>query len=191
MNKAIPLSRYIVFFTLAVGICAADLATKSLAFARLGMPGPDRKIWWLWKGVFGFQTSLNEGGLFGVGQGFTFAFAAISIVAAVGIVVWLFPVGAARDWLLTIALGLVTAGILGNLYDRLGLPGLKWPVGYLGHIPGDPVYAVRDFILMIEIGRWHWPNYNLADCSLVCGAALLVWHALFAKGEGGMGKDEG
>lgn len=185
MNKAIPLSRYIVFFTLAVGICAADLATKSLAFARLGMPGPDSKIWWLWKGVFGFQTGLNEGGLFGFGQGFALLLAAISIVAAVGIVVWLFPVGAAKDLLLTIALGLVTAGILGNLYDRLGLPGLKWPVGYPGQQPGDTVYAVRDFILMIEIGHWHWPNYNIADSSLVCGAVLLVWHALFTKEEEG------
>ena len=38
-------------------------------FARLGMPGPDSRTWWLWDGVFGFQTSLNEGALFGMGQG--------------------------------------------------------------------------------------------------------------------------
>ena len=33
------------------------------------------------------------------------------------------------------------------------------------------------------IGRWPWPTFNLADSSLVCGAALLMWHALFTKPE--------
>ena len=94
-----------------------------------------------------------------------------------GIVVWLFPLGAACDRLLTVALALVTAGILGNLYDRLALHRLVWP-------DGAPIHAVRDFIVMFQVGQWHWPNYNLADSSLVCGAALLMWHALFTKPEG-------
>jgi signal peptidase II len=41
---------------------------------------------------------------------------------------------------------------------------------------GDPVHAVRDWILVM-IGSFHWPNFNLADSMLVCGAILLVWHA--------------
>ena len=182
MKQAVPLSRYLVFFSLAVGGCALDLATKRWAFDSLGQPGPDSTTKWLWDGVFGFQTSLNEGALFGMGQGFSLLFAALSIGAAVGILVWLFPVGAAHDWLLTIALAFVTAGIFGNLYDRLGLPCLVWNNAHPGHVPGTPVYAVRDFILVM-IGRWPWPTFNLADSSLVCGAALLVWHALFTKSE--------
>jgi signal peptidase II len=76
-------------------------------------------------------------------------------------------------------LAFVTGGILGNLYDRLGLPGLSWPPGP-DHAAGAPVHAVRDYILVM-IGRWHWPNFNLADSSLVCGAALLVFHAFFSR----------
>ena len=154
----------------------------AVPFAQLGA-GPNGPTWWLWDNVFGFQTSLNPGALFGMGQGLTLLFAALSVGAAVGIFVWLFPVGAARDWLLTIALGFVTAGILGNLYDRLGLPGLVWPAGYPGQEPDSAVYAVRDFILVM-IGDWPWPTFNVADSSLVFGAALLMWHALFAKIEG-------
>ena len=89
MKQAVPLSRYLVFFSLAAGGCAADLATKAGMFSQLGMPemaGP----WWLWEGVFGFQTSLNEGALFGVGPGIWPLFAALSLAAAVGILVWLF-----------------------------------------------------------------------------------------------------
>jgi len=180
LSKAVPPSRYFVFFTLAIGICAADLVSKSWAFARLGMPGPDAQIYWLWEGVFGFQTSLNEGALFGFGQGFSLLFAALATGALAAILIWLFAAGAAGDWLLTVALSFITAGILGNLYDRLGFPGLVWPEGSFGHRAGEPVYAVRDFILM-RFRDWSWPNYNLADSALVCGAALLLWHALFTK----------
>ena len=91
---------------------------------------------------------------------------------------------------MTIALALVTAGILGNLYDRLGLPGFVWPRGDPGHLPGTPVHAVRDFILVM-IGRWPWPTFNLADSSLVCGAGLLVWHAFFSEGAEGRGTRNG
>ena len=186
MKQAVPLSRYFVFFALAIGGCALDLASKSWMFAHLGMPDPNVQPWWIWDGVFGFQTSLNEGALFGLGQGFSLVFAALSIVAALGIFAWLFWAGAAHDRLLTVALALITVGILGNLYDRLGLPNLVWNDAFANHAAGQRVYAVRDFIVMFQIGQWHWPNYNLADSSLVCGAALLMWHALFTKAELGI-----
>ena len=50
----------------------------------LGMPGTQSPHWII-RGVFGFQTSLNEGALFGIGQGKTWAFVVLSIVAATGI----------------------------------------------------------------------------------------------------------
>jgi len=176
LKPAVPLSRYLLFFAIAIGGCAIDLGTKSWMFANLGMPGPESETWWLIDGVFGFQTSLNEGALFGMGQGFSWAFAGMSIAAALGILVWLFGFGAAQDRFLTVALAIVTIGILGNLYDRLGLPGLQWNDAFVHHQMGEPVYAVRDFILVM-IGPYHWPNFNIADPCLVGGAMLLVWHA--------------
>jgi signal peptidase II len=176
-QTAVPLNRYLVFFALAIGVCAADLWTKTWMFTSLGRGGPP---WWIWNGVFGFQTTLNEGALFGLGPGLWPLFAALSVGAAIGILIWLFPARAGRDWLLTVALAFVTGGILGNLYDRLGLPGLCWQPGF-GHPAGAPVHAVRDFILVM-IGHWPWPTFNVADSSLVCGAGLLVCHAFFSKG---------
>lgn len=180
--RAVPLNRYIVFFSIAALGCLADLATKSCVFAKLGFPPSD--TCWLWNNVVGLQTSLNEGALFGMGQGKVGFFAVLSIVALAGIVVWLFPFAAARDRFLTVALGCVAAGILGNLYDRLGLPGLRWEFPTpSGHAVGDPVYAVRDWIL-VRFGSWDWPNFNIADSLLVCGAILLVWHAYVAEDGG-------
>jgi signal peptidase II len=177
--QAVPRKAYLIFLGIAAGGCFADLTSKWLVFRWLRMPGV-HKIWWIWQDAFGLQTSLNEGALFGMGQGRTLVFAALSIAAAVGIVYWLFIARAAHDRLLCIALAMMTGGIAGNLYDRLGLPGLIW------HAPlyrlGQPVYAVRDWILVM-IGRWPWPNFNVADSLLVCGAILLACQA-FRKDHG-------
>lgn len=169
--------------------CALDLATKDWIFAKLGMPDlepPARPIV-LWEGVFSLTTSLNEGALFGLGQGMTMVFAGLSVLAAVGIVYWLFFAGAAWDWLLTIALGSIMGGIFGNLYDRLGMPGLVWSAAPRR---GEAVYAVRDWLhfrIDDAQGRmiFDWPVFNIADSLLVCGAALLLWNAFWPGGAGG------
>jgi len=178
--RAVPANRYLAFFSIASLGCLADLATKHWIFDKLGSP-PSGKISWIIDGVFGFQTSLNEGALFGMGQGWITLFIALSCVALVALLVWLFGLGAARDWLLTVALGCVSAGVLGNLYDRLGLPGLKWRYASPLHAVGEPVHAVRDWIL-VRFGQWDWPNFNIADSLLVCGAILLAWHAYRSGG---------
>lgn len=191
--RAVSASRYVVFLSIVAVGCLADLATKSWMFDWLGSP-PYGRISWVWENVFGFQTSLNEGALFGIGQGRVTEFAILSVVVVVGIVVWLFCFGAARDWVLTVALGCAVAGILGNLYDRVGLPGLLWEYANPWHEVGEPVYAVRDWILVM-IGPIPWPNFNIADSLMVCGAALFAWHAIFVgeeeKDEGQKGRDEG
>jgi len=158
-------NRAIVFAAIAVIGCLVDLVTKSWIFAWLGLTGEPH---WIWPNYVGLQTTLNRGALFGLGQGMTPVFAVLSIGAAVGIVYWLFARGAARNWLLTIALSLVMGGIFGNLYDRLGF-GLT--------IDGERVYAVRDWILLQAGPNYRWPNFNIADSLLVCGAALLMWQA--------------
>ena len=161
-----PQNRYVIFFSIAVLGCLLDLASKAWVFSWLGLPGGE--TYWIVRGIFGLQTSLNQGALFGIGQGMVWLFALLSVAAAAGILVWLFYHGAARDLLLTIALGAIMAGILGNLFDRLGLPGLL-------DYQGERVFAVRDWILVCY-RQFHWPNFNIADSLLVCGAATLAWH---------------
>jgi signal peptidase II len=177
---SLPRSRLIAFVLIAVLGCALDLWTKSWIFGKLGMPGQAEPIV-LWPRVFSLTTSLNEGALFGLGQGMTFLFAGLSIVAAAGIFYWLFRLGAARDWVLTISLGAIMGGIFGNLYDRVGLPGLQW--NFPADRVGEPVYAVRDWLhFRIEDAQggeiFDWPVFNIADCLLVTGSILLVLYGL-------------
>lgn len=186
--KAVPLNRYIVFFSIAIVGCALDLATKSWAFNRPGMS--EGHVEWVCNGVLALRTDVNTGMLFGMGQGMAPVFAALSVVAALGILAWLFYAGAARDRLLTVALGCVMAGILGNLYDRLGMHGEKWSHTNQFHKAGEPIYAVRDWIVVM-IGKYEWPAFNIADSLLVCGAVMLVWHAFRTQPQDGPPKAEG
>jgi signal peptidase II len=174
-----PLIGWLLFATAAAVATASDLLTKEWIFERLGMPG-DQPAIMLINGMLALRTNLNEGALFGMGQGLGLVFAAISFVALTGIGLMVSrlcrpgPSGTVSPidlWSLT-ALGLITGGILGNLYDRLGLPGLTW------HTPaerfGEPVRAVRDWIHFAIEGVIDWPIFNLADSYLVVGAGILV-----------------
>ena len=61
-----------------------------------------------------------------------------------------------------IGLSLILGGAMGNLWDRL-LNG-----------------RVVDFLL-VYIGSYQWPAFNVADSAIVVGAGLLVFEILFAK----------
>lgn len=176
----LPRSRYVAFFLVAAAGLAADLISKEIVFSWPGKLTGEVVYWW-WPDHAGIQTSLNEGALFGIGYGQVGIFAAISVLAALAIPLWLFLGGAARDWWLTIALGGVMAGVLGNLYDRLGLSGEVWPDW--DPRAGETVYAVRDWILWQANAEWTWPNFNLADAFLVTGAAVLFLRAMLEPKE--------
>lgn len=170
--------RHLIWFaTLATVGCLLDLVTKHFVFASPELfPGSE---WWLINGHVGIQKSLNEGALFGMGQGKVALFAAFSVVAAIAIPLWLICYRAAEDFWVTTALGAVMAGVMGNFYDRLGLSGLTWDQ-FDPTRAGDTVHAVRDWILVQANDQWVWPNFNLADAFLVCGATLLFAHSFFA-----------
>ena len=141
-----PVWNTVLFFSIAFVGCAVDLLTKHWVFQWRGGPNT-RSVWWLWEGYIGIETTVNTGALFGLGQDRVALFAGISLVAILAILYWLFVSGGVSDRFMAIALGCVFGGILGNLYDRLGL----W--GFAG---------VRDFILL-RYENHTWPNFNVAD----------------------------
>jgi signal peptidase II len=86
--------------------------------------------------------------------------AVVNVMTCLIIVVWGAHRTAAGDKKLCIALGLMLAGVLGNLYDRVMLGG------------------VRDFMHCYSaVGGL---VFNVADCCLVAGGARLLLHALRA-----------
>ncbi len=155
--------RLALFWAMALGGAGFDLATKAVAFDRLGEPGmrgplsvvPD---------FLELRTSYNPGALWGLGKNWPYSsqlFAGLSVAAAVAICYWLFIRGAAADRRLTAALALIMAGALGNCYDRL----------MLGH--------VRDFVHWhIDAIHFDCAIFNFADNMLLLGAGSLMLMAL-------------
>jgi signal peptidase II len=174
----LPRNRHAIFWMIALLGCAADLVTKAWVFSWPELRGG--AVYWLWTGHVGIQLSWNEGALFGLGQGMQWLFVALSLAAAVAVPVWLFWFRGAEDVWLTVALGAIIAGVLGNLYDRLGLPFKLWPGP--GQWNEQPIHAVRDWILWQANDQWRWPNFNLADSLLVMATLILIYHTLRSSG---------
>jgi len=185
-----PRSRYWLYGVVALAGLGWDLWSKSRVFQELGYEYHTSDWAWetplLWgRFAITLRTSFNRGALFGLGQGYAWLFALLSVIAVAGIVYWLFQRGEARSRTNTILLALITAGALGNLYDRIGLHGCR-------DAQGQTIYAVRDFIdctipgirytppLSLEwIPEYDWPIFNFADAFLVTGTLSLLAGSFF------------
>ncbi len=179
VNQPIPVAivrrtewvRWLSFVFVAALGTAVDLWTKQWVFSWRGLPG-QMPPWWLIEPYVGIETAVNPGALFGMGAGWGALFAGLSVLAALAILVWLGKFRAIDSWWLVIALGCVLGGILGNLYDRLGLwnPPSEMPIWSSG---------VRDWILFQYSTAYVWPNFNIADSLLVTGAIMLALHSFW------------
>lgn len=182
------LARRIILFTIAISGLIWDLYSKWAVFRQLGVDG----ISPIWNGTilgvhidFQLATAFNRGALWGMGQNWTWLFAALSLLAVGIIMYFVWNRQATSSWWLTIAVGLLLAGTIGNLFDRLSLHGWKSAEG--------PVYAVRDFLDVIftggvfnyifKDGVFHWATFNFADSYLVTGAIMLVLQSFWTTDE--------
>ena len=168
-NSRLIIRSLALFALVAIIGLAADLGTKSAIFAWRGLPGEQSK-WWLVEPYVGIQTSCNPGALFGMGRGQQKIFAAVSFIFLGGMIYWISTVKSSLGTATLVALGAIAAGILGNLYDRLGL----W---HFAGLHPQFHYTVRDWILFQYNDKYVWPNFNLADSYLVCAAIyILAWN---------------
>ena len=135
---------------------AADQWSKRAAVTALA---DGRTIQFI-PGWIEFQYTSNHGAVFGIGQGQRALFITVSL-AAVLFIFYLFATsGRQRGYQLV--LGMLMAGVLGNLYDRL-------QYGY-----------VRDMIHALT----NWPNlfpwiFNIADTLLCVGVGLMIVYSFF------------
>lgn len=145
---------WILFVGIALLGAAADLWTKKAIFSWLGSAGSNETFSVI-PGFFRIAPCLNDGAAFSILQGQRMMLAGVSIMALIVICV-LFLTGRVQRRIFQIAAGCITAGIVGNLYDRLFNEGL-----------------VRDF-LDFYIGSYRWPTFNIADSLLCIGVGLIL-----------------
>ncbi|WP_406031787.1 signal peptidase II [Nocardioides sp. NBC_00163] len=142
--------RWAEFATVAVFLLVIDQITKLWAVATL-VPGQPQEFI---GSVLQFNIIRNPGAAFSTGTGYTWVFTTLSIAATIG-VLWFARRVRHRGW--AIALGILVAGISGNLVDRL----MREPGFYVGH--------VVDFLQLPN-----WPIFNVADMCINVAAVLIV-----------------
>lgn len=183
------MAAWITLIAVTVLGLAADLGSKHWAFATLAptpvviereevlagrhddlIPSHDPKV--VMPNVLEFKLVLNVGAVFGAGKGKRALFVGVTVFAvAFGVFLFGWWTGPRDRWA-HIGIGLLLAGGLGNLYDRV-------------------IFAcVRDFIhpfpgVRLPFG-WRYPSgeqqlwpyvSNVADKWLLIGIAILLIHA--------------
>jgi len=148
---------------ISVLVFVADRLTKTWVAAHIPL-GSHRPII---PGVFYISHWLNDGAAFSIFADSTsphkvrLALIAFTLLAALVVLIALIRLGT-RISLTTVALALVLGGALGNLHDRIAYG------------------SVVDFI-EVHIFTYHWPDFNIADSSIVTGACLLLLDSLLPK----------
>ena len=125
-----------------------------------------------------FHVTANQGAVFGVGQGNRWLFVGVSLLA-VAFLLYLFGTSAPDQRFYQLVVGMLLAGVLGNLYDRLVfgyvrdmiymLPGRTWPAWLADLLPSS----------------WEWTRgqifpwiFNVADALLCTGVGLMLVYSL-------------
>lgn len=142
------------FWWLALLVLVADQLTKVWVIQSFSLGESIQLL-----PVFNFTYARNYGAAFSflgdAGGWQRWLFTLIAVVVSIVLSIWLARLQRPQ-WKLSLALVLIVAGAIGNLIDRS-------LYGY-----------VVDF-LHVYYQEWHYPVFNIADCAITIGAALLIW----------------
>jgi signal peptidase II len=136
----------------AIAAYTVDVTAKVWAVERLA--DGDIDVFGDW---FRLHLVRNPGAAFSTGTELTVLLSCVAI-AAVCLVLWMSRRVGNVVW--AVALGLLLAGIGGNLTDRI----LRAPGPLRGHVVG--LFALP-----------HWPVFNVADMCIDVGAGLILLQA--------------
>jgi signal peptidase II len=150
-------ARWPIFIGIAVAVVVLDQLAKAWLVSTLS---PGERI-----EVVGDYVRLihsqNTGALFGLFRDQALFFAIVS-VGVVGAIVW-FHHSSGRNTLLSVALGLLLGGALGNMTDR-------FRIGY-----------VVDFV-DVGVGNLRFYTFNIADSAISLAILLLLITAFVSTG---------
>lgn len=141
----------VLFVAVALLGLALDAATKITAVALLDERNPVELL----GGALTLRLIRNPGAAFSLGEGFTIVFTLLSFAVLAFVCIRLAPRLGHTGW--ATALGLLCAGISGNLTDRI----FREPAFLHGH--------VVDFLQLP-----YWPIFNVADMCIVAAALLIM-----------------
>lgn len=169
-------NKYRLFWIFTLGILLFDQATKWWingvipfgTYHPMGGPGGASPVV-LVPNFIQLVHIGNEGAAWGIFSGYRIFLVLIAVIALVVIYLCRGHLELKRP-AMQVAFGLITGGILGNLFDRV----------LFGHVvdfldftlPGIPVFGLDPY---------RWPAFNVADAGITCGVFFYLLLSFFSK----------
>lgn len=157
--------RWLTFGSIATTVVVADQLTKLWVDANFSeasvhaLPGAIQPTPII-DGLVRIAKSYNTGGIFGLFGNSAVVLALASTIVIALIVVYQAREGVRGPWPLTVALGLLLGGAIGNFVDRIRLG------------------AVVDFV-DLGIGDFRWYTFNVADSAISVALLVLIVLSVF------------
>jgi signal peptidase II len=151
---------WIVFGLIGAAVVVADQLTKAWVEAGFALAAPSAPAGApnaptpVIGDIVRIARSWNDGGIFGL-FGSSAPILGLASIVVIAIIVWVEATSGVRSPLLTVALGLLVGGAIGNLIDRLRF----------GH--------VVDWV-DTGIGSLRFYTFNVADAAISVAVALLI-----------------
>ncbi len=166
--------RYAIFWTAFFLLLLCDQLTKlaTLEWIPRSYENPPIEVI---PGLFNLVHVYNQGAAFSILSGQRWPLVLLAIAAIIGIFFWRRAVELERS-VVQAAFGLLTGGIVGNVFDRLAY----------GHVIDFldfnlPFYGKIVHALFGWPANSHWPAFNIADCGITCGVGIYLVYSLFRK----------
>ena len=157
MSKPQKIHLFGLGFGLAMVTVALDQLSKWWVVNLIMKPPAVVEVGPFFNLVLGYNRGVSFG-MFGSDSELgRWLLSALAILIIFALIIWLFRIEKLR---LACALGLIIGGAIGNVTDRI------------------IIGAVVDF-LDFHLASFHWPAFNVADMGITCGAAMLIWDAIF------------
>ena len=149
-------------YSLSGLVFVLDRLTKMIVESRVGFMDTYRVI----PGFFDIVRSQNRGVAFGIFNDSTSEWRTklliVASLVAVGMVTWMLWKAEKLDRYSLWGFALILGGAAGNVFDRI-------------------VYGqVTDFLLLY-VGDFQWPTFNIADSAIVVGSGFLLMEVLRSK----------
>jgi signal peptidase II len=162
VEPPLPPRRFAVLAVVTPLALALDILTKTLMVANQEGRPPIRVL----GGLIYLDVIRNPGAAFSMATGMTWILSLIAVAVVVALVV-VAPRLRSTGW--AIGLGLVLAGALGNLLDRI----FRTPGPLQGH--------VVDFVSVFGPYGQYFAVFNIADSCICVGGALIVLMAILGR----------
>ncbi len=164
MNDSLKSSTHPMFYGglgIAALVLVLDQLTKWWVVSIIMQPPRNIPVTPFFNLVMGWNRGISFGLFHGDSAFNVWGLPAIALIIVIFLLVWMWR---ATGTLISVAIGLIVGGALGNVIDRIRFG------------------AVADFLDFYALG-YHWPAFNLADTGITIGAALLIYDSLFSKEE--------